>query len=179
MPTLRQLPTPNPQLLTPNDSMSSAASTPHSPAGRIAGIDYGRARIGIAITDPEQTLASPYENYTRRGPEADARRFRRLVEEDRVVLFVVGLPVHLDGRESEISREAKQFGQWLADQTHVPVEFFDERFSTSEAHELLKEAAVKHSRRKRKLDMLAAQVILSAYLESRPKGSPPPGPLDA
>ncbi len=145
--------------------------------GRIAGIDFGRARIGIAITDPDRTLASPHENYARRGPVADARRFQQLVQEEQVVLFVVGLPVHLDGRESEISREARQFGSWLAEATGVPVEYFDERFSTSEAHELLKAAAWKHSRRKRKLDMLAAQVMLSAYLESRGKRPPTPGPL--
>ena len=146
------------------------------PRGRIAGIDFGRARIGIAITDPDQTLASPYENYARRGPVADAQRFQRLVEEEQVTLFVVGLPVHLDGRESEISREARQFGRWLADTTGVPVEYFDEQFSTSEAHELLKQAAWKHSRRKRKLDMLAAQVMLTAFLESRAGREPSPGP---
>ena len=151
---------------------------PHKPLGRIAGIDYGRVRVGIAVSDPGRTLASPHENYTRRGAEADARYFRDLVAQDRVVLFVVGLPVHLDGRESQISHEARQFGQWLAATTAVPVEFFDERFSTSEAHELLKDAAVKHKRRKRKLDMLAAQIMLSAYLESQTKGSRPPGPLD-
>ena len=151
--------------------------SPPSP-GRVAGIDYGRSRIGIAISDPDRTLASPLENYTRRGPEADARRFQQLIEEDRVVLFVVGLPVHLDGRESELSHEARRFGQWLAQVTGVPVVFFDERFSTSEAHELLKGAAVTHKRRKGKLDMLAAQVMLSAYLESRSKGGKPPGPLD-
>lgn len=162
--------------LSPSPSLPIAAAS--TPLGRVAGIDYGRVRIGIAISDPDRTLASPYENYTRRGPVADARRFQQLVEEDRVVLFVVGLPVHLDGRESEISHEARQFGQWLAGVTGVSVEFFDERFSTSEAHELLKDAAVKHKRRKRKLDMLAAQVMLSAYLESRTKGKELPGPLD-
>jgi len=133
----------------------------------VAGIDFGRVRIGIAMSDPERRLASPYEIYTRRGAEADARRFRALVAAERVALFVVGLPVHLDDRESELSREAREFGQWLAQSTGVPVEFFDERFSTREAHELLKGAGMKHARRKRKLDMLAAQVVLSAYLESR------------
>jgi putative Holliday junction resolvase len=157
--------------------MSSSIPTSPSAGGRIAGIDYGRARIGIAISDPDRALASPLENYTRRGPEVDARRFRQLVEADRVVLFVVGLPVHLDGRESELSHEAREFGRWLADVAGVPVEFFDERFSTREAHELLKQAAVKHKRRKRKLDMLAAQVMLSAYLQSQSKGQAPE-PID-
>ena len=149
-----------------------------SPLGRIAGIDYGRVRVGIAISDPARTLASPYENLTRCGPEGDARRFRRLVDEERITLFVVGLPVHLNGEESQISYEARQFGKWLTEVTGVPVEFFDERFSTSEAHELLKEAGMKHGRRKRHLDMLAAHVMLGAYLEPRSKGKEPPRPLD-
>lgn len=154
--------------LSPLPSPLSLAplSSSHTPPGRVAGIDFGRARIGIAISDPERRLASPYENYARRGPEADARRFRALAAEERIVLFVVGLPVHLDDRESAISREAREFGRWLGEVTGLPVEFFDERFSTREAHELLKGAGMKHARRKRKLDMLAAQVVLSAYLES-------------
>jgi putative Holliday junction resolvase len=149
-----------------------------SSPGRIAGIDYGAVRIGIAISDPDRTLASPYETYTRRGPALDAQRFRRLVEEEKVGLFVVGLPVHLDGRESEKSREARRFGQWLAETTGVPVEFFDERFSTAEARAHLHEAGLTRRRRKDRLDMLAAQIMLSAYLESRGKGSGAPRGLD-
>lgn len=156
---------------------AASPSAARQPPGRVVGIDFGRARIGIAITDPERTLATPYETYARRGPVADAQRFQRLVQEEQVTLFVVGLPVHLDGQESEISREARRFGIWLAETTGVPVEYFDERFSTSEAHELLKQAALKHSRRKRKLDMLAAQVMLSAYLETRDRGAAASGPL--
>ena len=110
------------------------------PPGRVAGIDYGTVRIGIALSDPRRTIASPVENYTRRGPEQDARRFRELAAEERVALFVVGLPVHLDGRESEQSTGARQFGQWLADVTGVRVEFFDERFSTLQAEQYLLEA---------------------------------------
>ncbi len=147
--------------------------------GRVAGIDYGRARIGVAISDPDRRVASPHENYSRAGGEADARHFRQLAADERIVLFVVGLPVHADGGESEMSAEARQFARWLSDVTSVPVELFDERYSTSEAHELLQQAGVRHKRRKRRLDMLAAQVMLSAYLESRSRGSLPPGPLDA
>jgi len=147
-------------------------------SGRVAGIDYGTVRIGIAISDPRRTIASPYENYTRRFPEEDARRFRRLVAEEGVSLFVVGLPVHLDGRESEQSTEARRFGRWLAEVTGVPVEFFDERFTSSEAEQLLVDARMSTKRRKRRMDMLAAQIMLGAYLESCPEGRREPGPLD-
>jgi len=136
-------------------------------SGRIAGIDFGTVRIGIAVSDPERIIASPLENYTRRGKEQDSKRFRQLVTEERVALFVVGLPVHLDGRESEKSKEARQFGQWLNEITGVPVEFFDERFTSHEAEQYLLGAELTKKRRKKRLDMLAAQIMLSAYLESR------------
>ena len=146
--------------------------------GRIAGIDFGTVRIGIAISDAERSIASPLENYTRRGLEQDARRFQRLVSEEDVKLFVVGLPVHLDGCESQKSAEARQFGQWLAEATGVPVEFFDERFTSNEAEHFLLEAGLTNRRRKQRLDMVAAQIMLSAYLESREKGQQNPLPLD-
>jgi putative Holliday junction resolvase len=145
--------------------MSSPSSTKDSVPGRVAGIDYGHVRVGIAISDPERKIVSPLENYTRRGPEADAARFRRLVAEEGAVLFVVGLPLHLDGQESAKSAEARQFGQWLADVTGIPVEFYDERFTSHEAEQLLLAADMTRKRRKKRLDMLAAQIILSGYLE--------------
>ena len=109
----------------------------HNIPGRVAGIDFGTVRIGIAVSDPDRRIASPYENYTRRGLKQDEERFRQLVEEEAIRLFVVGLPVHLDGRESEKSQEARQFGQWLAEATNVPVQFFDEPHSSSEERFLM------------------------------------------
>jgi putative Holliday junction resolvase len=134
--------------------------------GRLAGIDYGSVRIGVAITDPDQKLASPLENYTRRGAAADAAWLSQLVAEQGVVGFVVGLPVHTSGRESEKSAEARRFGRWIAEQTALPVRFFDERYTTAHAEELLLSADVTRKRRKERLDKLAAQILLSAYLDS-------------
>lgn len=145
---------------------------------RIAGVDFGTVRIGIAITDPGGSIASPYETYTRANLEADRQHFRRLVEAEDIRLFVVGLPVHLDGRESEKSQQARQFGQWLQEVTGVPVEFFDERFTSVEAEQHLLDARMTRKRRQKRKDMLAAQILLAAYLESRAKGRKEPGPLD-
>jgi len=147
--------------------------------GRIAGIDYGTVRIGIALTDPQQTLASPLENYTRRGAQQDAARFRQLVADEGVKLFVVGLPVHLDGRESRKSSEAREFGRWLAEVTGVKVVFFDERFTSSEAEQFLLGAGLTQRRRKKRMDMVAAQIMLASYLESQARRQEPPGALDA
>jgi putative Holliday junction resolvase len=146
--------------------------------GRVAGIDFGTVRIGIAISDPGRTIASPYENYARGTREQDAERFRRLVAEEGVTLFVVGLPVHLDCRESQQSTAARAFGQWLAEVTGVPVEYFDERFTSSQAEQMLREAGMTDKRRRRRRDMLSAQIMLSAYLESPGRRKQDPGPLD-
>lgn len=158
---------------SPESASSGAAETPlpPKPPGRLAGIDYGTVRIGIAVTDSRRTLASPYENYNRRSPDQDARRFRQLVQEERIAKFVVGLPVHLSGGESQKSREARAFGQWLEETTGVPVEYFDERYTSAEAEAFLLGAELTSKQRKRRLDMLAAQIMLSAYLESTRRGN--------
>ncbi len=137
----------------------------NGPPGRIAGIDFGTVRIGIAISDANRSIASPYENYTRRGEAGDRARFLRLVEEEQIVRFVVGLPVHLDGRESGKSIEARRFGQWLNEVTGVEVVYFDERFTTHEAEVHLAGAQFTKKQRKARLDKLAAQIMLTAYLE--------------
>lgn len=134
--------------------------------GRVAGIDFGTVRIGIAVSDVQRTIASPYENYNRCGPDGDARRFRRLVKEEGIELFVVGLPVHTSGHESQKSYEARKFGQWLQETTGVAVEYYDERYTSQEAERMLLDADLTSRRRKKRLDMLAAQILLSAFLES-------------
>ncbi len=141
------------------------------PTGRIAGVDFGRVRIGIAITDPARTLASPWENYTRRGDVADATYFRNLAEQERVAGFVVGLPLHMSGDESQKSAEAREFGAWLSRQTECPVTFQDERFSSIAADALMGEAELTAKQRTKRRDMLAAQVILTSFLE-RPQNIP-------
>ncbi|HTU24554.1 MAG TPA: Holliday junction resolvase RuvX [Pirellulales bacterium] len=138
----------------------------------IAGIDFGTVRIGIALADPEVKIASAYENYTRRGPAADAKYFSRLAREQAVDRFVVGLPVHLDGRESQKSREAREFGAWLTEATGLPVEYFDERFTSFEAEQHLLDAGLTKKKRRERLDKLAAQIMLTAYLERTPRAAP-------
>ncbi len=144
---------------------------------RIAGIDYGTVRIGVATADLAVGIAGPYETYVRRSPQLDAEYFRRLATEERIGRFVVGLPVHTSGHESQKSREAREFGQWLGQTTGVPVEFFDERYTSAEAEELLLDAGLTKKRRKERLDQLAAQIMLTAYLEAGPRGQDATEPL--
>src|SRR5262245_14059247 len=145
--------------------------------GRLAALDYGTVRLGVAITDPDQRLASPLENYTRRGPEADERWLAELTRGERIVGFVVGLPVHTSGAESQKSGEARRFGKWVAELTGLPVQFFDERYTSAHAEALLLQAELTTKRRKERLDKLAAQILLAAYLES-PRMDHEPGPIE-
>jgi len=140
--------------------------TPLPRSGRLAAIDYGTVRLGVAITDPDQRLSSPLENYTRRNPALDAKWLADLSTMERVVGFVIGLPVHTSGNESQKSTEARKFGQWVAEVTKLPVAFFDERYTSAHAEALLMEAEMTKKRRKERLDKLAAQILLAAYLDS-------------
>jgi putative holliday junction resolvase len=139
---------------------------PLPPRGRLAGIDHGKVRIGIAICDPDRTLASPLETYQRRDSRQDADYFRRLSSEERIVGFVIGAPVHLSGAQSGQSVIAEEFGAWLRKVTNLPVRFADERFTSAMADQWMAEANLTRKRRKDRRDMLAAQAILSGFLES-------------
>ena len=145
---------------------------------RIAGIDFGTVRIGVATADTEVGIAGPYENYTRRTAALDAGYFAALAKDERIARFVVGLPVHLHGGESQKSTEARAFGKWLNEVTGVPVEFFDERFTTSEADEVLNAAKLTKKQRQARRDQLAAQIMLTAYLESGGRETSEPQSID-
>jgi putative Holliday junction resolvase len=148
------------------------------PNVRVAGIDYGTVRIGIATADLSVGIATPYKTYSRRSPQLDAEYFRRLAFEECVSRFVVGLPVFASGGESQKSREARAFGDWLNQTTGVPVEYFDERYTSAEAESLLLGAGLTKKRRQERLDQLAAQIMLNAYLESGARGQESPDSLD-
>ena len=146
--------------------------------GKLAGIDFGTVRIGIAISDPDRIIASPYEIYTRKNERLDAEYFKRFVREEQIVRFVVGFPIHLDGRVSEKAREALAFGAWLTEQTGLPVDYIDERFTSVEAGYYLREAKMTLKQRKKRTDKIAAQILLTNYIERGCRGTDLPESLD-
>ncbi len=132
--------------------------------GRLAAVDFGTVRIGVAITDPDRILASPLCNYTRQSLPADAAFFTDLATEERVAGWVVGLPLHASGDESAKSHEARTFGSWLATTTGLPVCFFDERFTSKEATRVLGAAGATRKKKKKHTDTIAAQILLRDFL---------------
>jgi putative holliday junction resolvase len=142
--------------------------------GRLLGLDFGTVRVGIAISTPEQTIASPMEIYTRRSERLDTTYYQSLVKENRVVGAVIGLPMHVGGEEGTSAQLAREFGAWFTSITNRPVTFWDERYTSSVAADILRDAGVARSKRKQRLDMLAAQILLQSYLDEQIRRREPP-----
>ncbi len=141
---------------------------------RLLGIDFGRARIGIAISDELQFLAHPLETIPAASLEKAAARISSIVREKNVDLVVVGLPRHMNGSLGEAAAEANGFAEKLRSLLPCKVITWDERLSTLAAHRALQSAGKKSKQTKNYVDQVAAQMILQGYLDSLQGGTPPP-----
>jgi putative Holliday junction resolvase len=137
---------------------------------KFAGIDYGTVRVGISVSDIDGVMAFPFRTYIRSTLVRDAEFFKGFVREECIGRFVVGLPLHLSGDVSVKASEVLRFGEWLCDLTGVGVDYFDERYTSVEAERILRQAKLTDKKRKERRDMVAAQILLTAYLESGCKG---------
>ena len=135
--------------------------------GRLLGVDMGNARIGLAVCDREQTMATPLDQLQRKTPEYDAAAFTRIVIAEEIAGLVVGLPLDINGGIGTQAQAYRVYGEWLATVVQRPVAFFDERFTTVAAEEMLWDAGLTHKKRKERRDKLAATLILQGYLENR------------
>ncbi len=144
------------------------ASAPQAiPRGRVAGIDYGRRRIGVAVCDSERIIASPLcVRETMGDHTADAAFFQSLARDEELAGFVVGLPLHADGSSSGMSQEAQRFGGWLARATGLPVAYHDERYTSHEAAGMLSGIGLSRGQKKSQSDAVAAQVILRSWMDA-------------
>ncbi len=157
---------------------SDQADLPKGPGpfpseGRLMGVDFGTKRLGIAVSTPDQTIASPLENYDRRSPELDAKHLGECVQDYRIKGLVVGLPVHMSGEEGGIAENARAFGEWVAEQTGLPVRFWDERFTSAMAEEILQAGSLTKKQRKARKDKLAAQLLLQSFLDTPDRDQKP------
>ncbi|MBC8291043.1 MAG: Holliday junction resolvase RuvX [Planctomycetes bacterium] len=141
--------------------------------GPLLGIDYGTRRIGVAISNDEQTISLPLENYTRRTEKLDAEWLRQLAAGYGARGIVVGLPVHMSGDEGGKAREARAFGEWARTVTSLPVTWWDERYSSATADLYLDQQEATKKKRKSQRDKLAAQVFLQSFLDSDDRDAAP------
>ena len=145
--------------------MTVENSVPIPVRGQLLGLDYGARRLGLAVSDVDQNIASPLKTLTRGGEQSDARFLNRLVSDHRVVGLVVGLPVHMSGDEGGVADQARKFGDWAARTTGLPVCYWDERFSSARADTLLESQELSRDQRKKRRDAVAAMVILQSFLD--------------
>jgi len=134
---------------------------------RVLGLDLGKRRVGVAVSDPDGTIARPLMQFRVERRDDTLRTVQRLVAEQEAGRVVVGLPLHADGTGGEQARWTEGLVAALAEALEAPVETWDERFSTEEAEAILDRSAPRGRDRKGRRDMVAAAVILQDYLDAQ------------
>lgn len=132
---------------------------------RILGIDHGLKRMGLALSDPSETFARPFQVVP-----ASTDVVKVLVElagREEVERFVVGLPLNMDGSLGPKAREVLEFVERLREASDLPVDTWDERLTTVQAERLLRAGGTRPRQRAQKVDKVAAQILLQSYLDSR------------
>lgn len=149
----------------------SGAAMNETARSRVLAIDYGRKRIGLAISDEPGLTAQPLATLVRTNRQGDIRRLRELCRARGIVQIVVGHPVHMSGEAGAMAHEAARFAMRLQKELGIPVDLQDERLTSWEADRMA--AGMKPSLRKKResLDDVAAAILLREYLERR-RGAP-------
>jgi putative Holliday junction resolvase len=136
------------------------------PNAPVIGLDLGSKTIGVAISDITLKIASPIETIARKKFTDDARRLMAIAGERRAGLFVLGLPLNMDGSEGPRAQSTRAFARNLGKLTPLPIVFWDERLSTAAVERMLIEADTSRARRAEIIDKLAAAYILQSALDS-------------
>lgn len=136
---------------------------------RILAIDYGEKRIGLALTDPMQIIAKPFQTVPFKSNASFIETLLQIIKEQEIGLVILGLPWGSEGQETKKTREVKKFGVYLETQLPIPLAYWDERFSTAEANSELKKMGYDFMKAREFVDAVAASLILRSYLENREK----------
>lgn len=142
-------------------------TTPTSQAlGTILAFDFGERRIGVAVGDNLVGIAHPLQTIDAESNDIRFSTIGGLISEWKPVLLVVGLPTYLDGTEHALTQLCKKFARRLEGRFNLPVALVDERLSSAEASQALKQAGISGRKQKTMLDQVAAQLILQHYLDN-------------
>ncbi len=134
---------------------------------RYMGIDYGDARVGIALSDPLGMLAQRYTTLENTGGKKLFEQLAQLVKEKEVGHIVIGMPKNMDGSEGFRAEATYAFAERLKTVTDVTISFWDERLTTVAAHGYLSEVNVRGKKRKAAVDAVSAELILEAFMQSK------------
>jgi len=132
---------------------------------RIMSIDYGAVRVGIAISDPMQIIARPYQVIINNDALLDD--ITSIIKKEKIGKIILGLPLNLDGKDTQKTKEVRNFAEKLKKNISIPVILWDERYTTVEANEALQEMGYNFRDSKDVIDKVAASLILRNYLENK------------
>jgi len=159
--------------VNPGTTTNRGSDTPAGEKRRILALDYGRKRIGLAVSDELRLTARPLDILTRKNRAEDLRRLREICREQGVARIIVGHPVHITGETGEMAEEAARFAGRLRKELGIEVELLDERLTTWEADQTVRSTRARAGNRA-PIDDVAAAILLREYLERQP---PKPGAI--
>jgi putative Holliday junction resolvase len=133
---------------------------------RLLGLDIGEARVGVAVSDPSGAVATPVTVLDGRALAGDIRPLRTLVEDYEVERLVVGLPLTLAGEEGPQAAAVRERAEMLARTLRLPLAYHDERLTTEQARRSLAESGLDERKMRKVVDMVAAALILQAYIDA-------------
>jgi putative holliday junction resolvase len=132
--------------------------------GRVLALDLGKKRIGLALSDPLRITAQGLPTLQRTTIRVDVAEIDRIAAENDVSLILLGLPLHMDGKEGRQVQYTREFADYLTGRTGRKVEFWDERMTSVEAGRVLKDSGISIAKRAKAVDRLSAQILLESYL---------------
>lgn len=135
---------------------------------RWLGLDLGRVRIGVALSDPLGMTAQPLEVLKSEGTQKDIIAIGERVDRHEVAQVIVGLPFNMDGTESSTTQRVREFTAKLAGRLDIPVLFVDERLTSKQAERLMIEGGASRESRREKIDKVAAALLLQSALDGAP-----------
>ena len=139
---------------------------------RALGIDFGERRIGLALSDPTRTIASPLPTVKRRaGKRPPIAALMKIIETNEVKALVMGLPLTLEGEESDWTRLIRNVGEALSERTGLPIHYVDERLTSVRAERTIRSLGLPKKKReeKERVDAAAAVLILQSWLNQQPR----------
>jgi len=131
----------------------------------LVGLDLGEKTIGIAVSDQSLIIATPLKTISRKGIKKDLIKLSEILKEYNIGGFVMGLPISLDGTENQQTLKVIKMGDEIKNYFVVPIDYFDERFSSDVIFKEMRKANLSKSKIKNKIDQQAAAYILQGYLE--------------
>jgi putative holliday junction resolvase len=134
--------------------------------GRVMALDLGSKRIGVAVCDPTRTIAQSYGVIKRRSRVEDYERYEQIIADEEITLLVVGLPTRIDGSDSNTAVWIRSYIEELSQRIDIPVEFWDESYTTVMAEESLRQRGKRGKKARERVDAVAAAIILQSFLDA-------------